>query len=113
MRGWRLVLAGVVAVAMLWLMRTPAPPRPLFPIEEPRSPAADLGTAFDPARCGPASGRVLWAGPEPAVEPITVFHAFAPPGDPERTTPVDDYVNAHGTAVARWPAAVEGRGGPT
>jgi len=83
MRGWRLILTGAFAVAMLWLLRTPAPPRPLYPIEEPRPQATDLGAEFDRARCGSVTGRVLWTGPAPEVEPIVAFRVFAPPGNPE------------------------------
>jgi hypothetical protein len=101
MRGWRLVLAGVGAVAMLWLMRTPAPPRPLYPIEEPRPPATDFGTAFDAAKCGSVSGRVLWGGPEPTVESIVVFRAFAPPANQETVpNPNAPRINAGGLADA-------------
>jgi hypothetical protein len=109
MRRWRLVFAGLIAIAMLWLMRTPAPPRPLYPIEEPRPQAADLGTAFDPARCGSVRGRVLWAGPEPAVEPIVVFRVSAPPANPDTVpNPNAPRVAAGGLADAVvWLRAVD------
>jgi hypothetical protein len=101
MRRWRLVFAGLFAIAMLWLMRTPAPPRPLYPIEEPRPQAADLGMAFDPARCGSVRGRVLWAGPEPAVERIVVFRVSAQPANPDTVpNPNAPRVTAAGLADA-------------
>lgn len=82
MRGWRLVFAGAVAVGLLWLLRTPAPTRPLYKIEEAK-PASDLGTAFDPARCGSVRVRVARSGPVPTVEPIPLFRVFAPPASKE------------------------------
>jgi hypothetical protein len=83
MRGWRLVLWGAVAAVLLWLMRTPAPPKPRYDIAVNQPPAGDLGAAFDVNRCGSIRGRVAWTGPVPVVPPITVFRPFAPPASPE------------------------------
>jgi hypothetical protein len=100
MRGWRLVFAGAAAVALLWLMRTPAPPQPLYSIQEPKS-ATDLGTAFDLVQCGTVRGRVAWTGPVPAVEPIPVSRFFAPPASKEgMPNPNAPRVSAGGLADA-------------
>jgi hypothetical protein len=101
MRGWRLMFWGAVAAVLLWLMRTPAPPSPLYSIQSPQPPAADLGTAFDPGRCGTARGRITWAGPVPAVEPIAVSRLFAPPASHEGVpNPNAPRVSAGGLADA-------------
>lgn len=79
MGGRRLVFAAIGTVLLLWLLRTASPPRPLFPIHEPRPPA-DFGVEFDRTKCGTIRGTVLWSGPVPAVEPIELRSARTPPG---------------------------------
>lgn len=78
MRGRWLVLAAVAAGLMVWGLYTPAPPRPLFPIREPQPPA-ELGAAFDPARCGTVGGLVRWIGEVPAVPSIERVEVKYPP----------------------------------
>jgi hypothetical protein len=78
MRGRRLVFAAIATVLIVWLMRTSPPPRPLYPVHEPR-PTTELGTAFDPARCGTVRGTVRWSGDVPAVPPIELVRARNPP----------------------------------
>ena len=79
MRGLRLVSFVVLTVAVLWLMRTGSPPRPLYPIREPISRPSDFGSAFDPARCGTVAGSVRWQGAIPVVEPIPLVQVLEPP----------------------------------
>lgn len=85
MGGRRLVWAALVTGLLAWGLYTPPAPRPLFPVREPESPA-DLGAAFDPARCGTVRGMVAWTGEVPAVQPIQLIHAQIAP-DPRKVFP--------------------------
>jgi len=79
MRRMRLVIFVIVTIAVLWLLRTATPPRPLYPIHESAPRASDISSAFDPARCGSVSGNVRWQGPIPVVEPIRLVQVLEPP----------------------------------
>jgi hypothetical protein len=78
MRGRWLVWAAVVTGLVVWGLYTPPAPRPLLPLYEPEPPA-DLGAAFDPARCVTIRGSVEWAGAVPTVPPIDLIHAQVSP----------------------------------
>jgi hypothetical protein len=78
MRGRRLVFATIAAALIIWLMRTPPPPGPMYPIREPR-PTTELGGSFDPARCGTVRGSVRWSGDVPGVPPIELLQVRNPP----------------------------------
>jgi hypothetical protein len=80
MRGWRLVLFVVITAAIVWLMRTSDPPRPLHPIRPADPVASDLGSAFDSSRTGSVSGHVRWVGSRPTVDPIKLTQVPSPPG---------------------------------
>jgi len=80
MRGWRLVFFVLATAAIVWVMRTSDPPRPLHPIRPADPIAADLGFAFDSVRCGSVTGHVRWVGPRPIVEPIRLTQVSSPPG---------------------------------
>jgi hypothetical protein len=80
MRGWRLVLFVVVTAAIVWLMRTSDPPRPLNPIRQPDPVNADLGSAFDPTHSGSVTGHIRWLGPRPSVQPLRLVQVANPPG---------------------------------
>lgn len=61
------LLAASLAIAVLAgcddLRYTPLPQSP---------PATDIGSRFDPARCGSIAGTVTWDGPVPTVPPFPV-----------------------------------------
>lgn len=78
MRGRWLVFAAVAAGLLVWGMYTPSRPRSLYPIREPHPPA-ELGTAFDPTRCGSVRGSVHWAGEVPTVPRIERLEVKYPP----------------------------------
>lgn len=81
MRGWwRLTIFAAVTVAILWVMRTPSPPTPLEPVRDAVPVSAELGTEFDPGRCGSFTCRVVWDGPPPIVPPLSMFQAKTRPG---------------------------------
>lgn len=87
MRGWRLAVLILLTVALLWLMRTPRTAQPLYPIAEP-PPVTELGSAFDPKRCGSLTCEVLWEGPAPKAPPISVFQGrVRPDGKTEMPNP--------------------------
>ena len=79
MRGRRLVYVAVATGVVLWVLYTPATPRPLYPIQEP-TPPTELGDSFDPPRCGTVRGAVAWSGAVPAVPPIERVDFHNPPG---------------------------------
>jgi hypothetical protein len=78
-RGLRLVSFVILTVAVLWLMRTDSPPRPLYPIGEPAPRPASYGSTFDPARCGSVVGSVRWQGAVPKVDRIKLIQVQNPP----------------------------------
>jgi hypothetical protein len=87
MRVLRLPLFAVVTVVLVWLMRAGQPVAPLYSIVEV-APVAELGTAFDPARCGSLVCEVHWEGELPADEPIPVHQAkLRPKGKREMPNP--------------------------
>lgn len=80
MRGRWLILLAIVTIGVLWLMRTPSHPKPLFPIQEPDPLSNILGQNHDPARCGTLICKVEWSGEVPTVKPISLFQAKVRPG---------------------------------
>jgi hypothetical protein len=72
MRRWRLIVVVFATVAILWLMRTASPPRPIQEIEPARPAEALLGSAFDAKQSGELRCRATWDGPPPNVEPISI-----------------------------------------
>ena len=80
MRGWRLVFFVLITAALVWLMRTSDPPRPVHPIRPADPMASELGSAFDSASCGSVMGHVRWVGSRPIVDPIPLTQVPHPPG---------------------------------
>lgn len=81
MRGWwRLSIFAAITLALLWAMRTPAPPTPLHPVTNPLPVATDLGSEFSQVRCGTMTCRVVWDDAPPAVRPLSMFQAKTRPG---------------------------------
>jgi hypothetical protein len=80
MRGRRLWYLAIFTGLLLWVLYTPRAPLPLFPIRE-ASPAPELASAFDPARCGTVRGTVEWSGVAPVVEPIKRISVRIPPAE--------------------------------
>jgi hypothetical protein len=80
MRGRRLWYLAIFAGLLLWVLYTPRPPKPLFPIHE-ASPVTELASAFDPARSGTVRGTVEWSGAAPLVEPIKRISVRIPPAE--------------------------------
>jgi hypothetical protein len=79
MRGRRLLVLVVVTAVLVWLMRTGRTPKPLHDIHEAPHSSPDLGSAFDPARCGTIKGTVRWAGNPPTVPTISLTQVPKPP----------------------------------
>jgi hypothetical protein len=80
MRGRRLWYLAIFTGLFLWVLYTPRAPLPLFPIRV-ASPAPELASAFDPARCGTVRGTVEWSGDAPVVEPIKRMSVRIPPAE--------------------------------
>jgi len=79
MRGRRLLVLVVVTAVLVWLMRTGRTPKPLHDIHEAPNSSPDLGSAFDPARCGTVKGTVRWVGSPPTVPTISLTQVPKPP----------------------------------
>jgi hypothetical protein len=79
MRKWWLLVFAAIAIALLWLMRTPSPPSPLHSIAEPRATSAELGEIFDPSRTGTLICQAHWEGDVPEVRPISLVQSRAKP----------------------------------
>lgn len=72
---------------LLWAFRTPRHSQPLYPIEEVTLPLA-IGTQYRPADSGSLSGRVVWDGDIPKVEPMVLSPTFyTPPHQPPKQNP--------------------------
>jgi hypothetical protein len=79
MRGRWLAFAAAATLLLLWLLRTPSRPQPLYPVREPKPPTPELGTGLDEARCGTVRGSVHWSGDRPTVPPIELVKVTDPP----------------------------------
>jgi hypothetical protein len=80
MRGWRRLIGfAAIALALLWIMRTPSRPTPLYPVQA-AAPVTELGREFSQARCGSLSCTVEWEGSRLTVPPLSMFQAKTRPG---------------------------------
>ena len=81
MRGWwRLIFFAALTAAILWMMRTPGPPKLIESVTNEEPVSSELGLEFLPSRCGTLTCKVVWDGPRPVVPSLSMFQAKSRPG---------------------------------